>query len=109
MLETGPIERFAKAGHYASYCRQVPSKWVSNGKTKGSGNKKCGNRYLAWAFSEAAECARRYYPEPRSYYNRKMQRRNLMVAHKALSSKLAKAAYYILKDGVEFIPEKCFC
>ena len=109
MLETGPIERFAKAGHYASYCRQVPSEWVSNGKTKGSGNKKCGNRYLAWAFSEAAECARRYYPEPRSYYNRKKQKTNSMIAHKALSSKLTKAAYYILKDGVEFIPEKCFC
>ncbi|MGC9025932.1 MAG: transposase [bacterium] len=109
MLETGPIERFAKAGHYASYCRQVPSKWLSNGKTKGTGNKKCGNRYLAWAFSEAAECARRYYPEPRAYYNRKKQKTNLMIAHKALSSKLAKAAYYIMKDGIEFIPEKCFC
>ncbi|MCL4479745.1 MAG: transposase, partial [Deltaproteobacteria bacterium] len=29
MLETGPIERFMKAGNYASYCRKVPSRWVS--------------------------------------------------------------------------------
>lgn len=109
MLETGPIERFAKAGHYASYCRKVPSTWESNGKTKGKGNEKCGNKYLAWAFSEAAECARRYYPEPRAYYDRKKQKTNLMIAHNALASKLAKAAYYIMKDGVEFMPEKCFC
>ena len=109
MLETGPIERFAKAGNYASYCRKVPSRWVSNGKIKGKGNEKCGNKYLAWAFSEAAECARRYYPESRAYYNRKLNKTNLMVAHDALASKLAKAAYYIMKDGVEFKPEKCFC
>jgi len=38
----------------------VPSKWTSNHKTKGKGNKKNGNKYLAWAFSEAAELARRY-------------------------------------------------
>jgi transposase len=49
MLETGPISRFPAAGNYASYCRKVPTRWTSNGKSKGSGNK-----YLAWAFSEAS-------------------------------------------------------
>lgn len=108
MLETGPIERFKKAGNYVSYCRKVSSKWISNDKTKGKGNKRSGNRYLAWAFSEAAEIARRYYPEPRAYYNRKMQKTNAMVAHNALSHKLARAAYYIMKDGVSFMSEKAF-
>jgi len=28
--------------------------------TTGEGNKKCGNRYLAWAFSEAVQFAVRY-------------------------------------------------
>jgi len=107
-LETGPIERFKKAGNYVSYCRKVSSKWVSNGKKKGKGNVKSGNKYLAWAFSEAAEIARRSYPEARAYYNRKMQKTNFMVAHNALSHKLAKAVYYIMKDGVSFMPEKIF-
>jgi transposase len=107
-LETGPIERFEKAGYYVSYCRKVSSKWISNEKKKGKGNVKSGNKYLAWAFSEAAEIARRYYPEARAYYNRKMQKTNRMVAHNALSHKLAKAAYYIMKDGVSFMPEKIF-
>jgi transposase len=91
-LETGPIERFKKAGNYVSYCRKVSSKWISNNKKKGKGNVKSGNKYLAWAFSEAAEIARRSYPEARAYYSRKLQKTNRMVAHNALSHKLAKAA-----------------
>lgn len=47
MLETGPVQRFEKVGNYASYCRVVSSKWTSNGKTKGKGNKKNGNKYLS--------------------------------------------------------------
>ena len=108
MLESGPMERYKKVGNYVSYCRKVSSKWISNEKKKGKGNVKCGNKYLAWAYSEAAEIARRYYPEPRAYYNRKMQKTNFMVAHNALAHKLARAAYYVMKDGVSFIPEKIF-
>ncbi len=108
MLETGPITRFAKAGNYVSYCRKVASQWISNDKVKGKGNKKSGNKYLAWAFSEAAEIARRYYREPRAFYNRKMQKTNIPVAHNALSHKLARAAFYVMRDGVPFMPEKCF-
>lgn len=108
MLETGPISRFAKVGNYVSYCRKVSSKWISNEKKKGKGNKKSGNKYLAWAFSEAAEIARRYDDNARAYFNRKAQQTNRMVAHNALAHKLARAAYYIMRDGVSFMPEKCF-
>ena len=97
MLETGPISRFAKVGNYVSYCRKVSSKWISNDKVKGKGNKKSGNKYLAWAFSEVMEIARRYDARVRAYYNRKMQRTNKMVAYNALSHKLARAAYYIMR------------
>jgi len=108
MLETGPIERFTKVGDYVSYCRKVPTKWTSNGKIKGKGNPKNGNRYLAWAFSEAAEFARRYDQNARSYFDRKASRTNRMVAHSALAHKLARAAYYVMKDAVPFDAEKLF-
>jgi len=108
MLETGPIDRFQNVGNYASYCRKVSSKWTSNGKSKGSGNKKNGNKYLAWAFSEAAELARRFDPDARAYYNRKLAKTNFMIAHSALAHKLARAAYYIMRDNVPFMPEKLF-
>jgi hypothetical protein len=86
----------------------VSSKWTSNEKAKGKGNKKNGNKYLAWAFSEAAEMARRYDEACRSWYNRKKQKTNYMVAHQALAHKLARAAYCIMKREVPFMPEKLF-
>ncbi len=108
MMETGPISRFPKVGNYVSYCRKVSSKWLSNDKVKGKGNKKSGNKYLAWAFSEAAQCALRSYVQARTYYNRKMQKTNFMIAHNALAHKLARAAYYVMRDDVDFKPEKIF-
>jgi transposase len=108
MLETGPISRFETVGDYVSYCRKVPSQWMSNGKWKGTGNRKNGNKYLAWAYSEASEFARRLYPEPRAYYNRKMQKTNAAVAHSALANKLSRAGYYVMRDQVPFQPEKLF-
>jgi transposase len=108
MLETGPICRFETVGDYVSYCRKAPSQWTSNGKRKGSGNPKNGNKYLAWAYSEASEYARQLYLEPRAYYNRKMQKTNAAVAHSALANKLSRAGYYVMRDQVPFEPEKLF-
>jgi transposase len=108
MLETGSIDRFPTVGDYVSYCRKVPSTWTSNGKTKGKGNKKNGNKYLAWAFSEAAEFARRFDADARAYYQRKAARTNFMVAHCALAHKLARAAYFVMRDRVPFDPQKLF-
>ena len=108
MLETGEINRFAKVGNFTSYCRKVPAAWLSNDKKKGSGNSKNGNKYLAWAFSEAAELARRYDDHVRAFFNRKASKTNRMVAHSALAHKLARAAYYIMRDGVEFDHRKLF-
>jgi transposase len=108
MLETGAMDRFEKVGNYASYCRKVSTKWTSNEKKKGKGNKKNGNKYLAWAFSEAAEFARRYDPQAKAFYNRKLQKTNFMVAHSALAHKLARATYHVIKEQTPFMPEKLF-
>jgi transposase len=107
-LETGPVDRFPKVGNYASYCRKVESRWFSNEKTKGRGNAKNGNKYLAWAFSEAAEYARRFYPASRAFYNRKLNQGNAAMAHNALAHKLARAAYYLMRDNVPFEEGKMF-
>jgi hypothetical protein len=37
-----------------------------------------------------------------------MRKTNFMVAHSALAHKLARAAYYLMKDQVPFRPEKLF-
>jgi transposase len=108
MMETGPIERFPDVGNYVSYCRKVPAGRFSNEKKKGTGNRKNGNKYLSWAYAEAAEMARRFDPESRTYYDRKQRRTNAPIAHNALANKLSRAAYYIMRDGVPFVPEKMF-
>ena len=102
MLEVGNIGRFAKVGNFTSYCRWAPTQRLSDGKSKGSGNRKNGNRYLSWAFSEAAYLARRYNDRYRRYYNRKAAQTNTIVATRALSNKLARVCYYILRDQVAF-------
>ncbi len=108
MLETGAISRFPKVGQCSSYCRKVPSKWTSNNKNKGKGNVKNGNKYLIWAFSEAAELSRRHNEAAKAFFNRKSAKTNRMVAHAALAHKLARASYYIMRDGVEFNNSKLF-
>lgn len=60
MYEAGNMDRFAKVGQFASYARCVSSSRWSNGKKKGEGNRKNGNKYLAWAYIEAAHFAVRY-------------------------------------------------
>jgi transposase len=108
LLETGSIERFADAGNYASYCRCVGSAYLSNGKKKGEGNTKNGNKYLAWAFVEAANFAVRSCEAARRFYQRKKAARNSIVAIKAVAHKLARACYHMLKNQEPFCVQRCF-
>jgi len=107
-LETVDPKRFATAGDYASYCRCVDSQRVSNGKKKGENNGKCGNKYLAWAFVEAANFARRHDEHCRKFYDRKAAQTNTMVATKALACKLAKAAWHMMSQGVAYDVRRIF-
>ena len=108
MLETGDISRFDAVGNYASYCRCVDSQKTSNGKKKGTGNTKNGNKYLAWAFIEAANFCRRHNDKARQFHQRKVAKTNNMVATKALAHKLARACYFILRDQVQFDESRLF-
>jgi len=108
MYEVGDVGRFAKVGNFASYCRLVKSDRFSNGKRKGSGNSKNGNPYLSWAFSEAAHFAVRFYEPAKKFVQRKRAKTNGIVAIRALAHKLARASYYVMKDQVDFDPDKTF-
>jgi transposase len=108
MLEVGDIRRFAKAGNYSSYCRCVESKRISNGKKKGENNKKNGNRYLAWAYVEAAYHARRNNVQAQRFFQRKLSKSNQTLATKALANKLTKATYFIMRDQVPYDGSKLF-
>jgi len=111
-LETGNINRFEDDGNYASYSRCVSSERTSNEKSKGSNNRKNGNKYLAWAFVEAANFMTRYCPEAAAFHKRKCMmvkaKASYTLATKALACKIAKACFYIMRDNVVFDVERMF-
>ena len=107
-LETGDIARFDGPGNFASYARVVDSRRESNGKKKGEGNAKCGNKHLAWAFVEAAHFAVRYDEQIKRWYQKKAAKTLQVVAIKAVAHKLARACYHILKTGEVFDVTRAF-
>jgi len=84
LLETGDIGRFPGPGHYAPYCRCVGSARISKGKGK-------GNKYLAWAFVNAANFSTRYNDRIKAYYQRKLHNTHPVVARKTVAHKIALA------------------
>ena len=108
MLEAGDMSRFPSVGNFSSYCRCVKSIRLSNNKKKGAGNHKNGNKYLAWAFMEAANFAIRYEPIIQKFYQRKSSKKGSIVARKAVAHKLARATYYVLRDQTPFDVGRCF-
>lgn len=108
MLEVGDIKRFPTVGDYSSYCRCVRSIRTSNGKVTGYGNSRNGNKYLAWAYLEAAHSARIHHETVRSYYEKKRSKTNKVVAIKTVGHKLARASYYILRDGEDYDQTRLF-
>lgn len=108
MLEAGDITRFSKAGNFASYARCVDSKRMSNNKKKGENNRKNGNKYLSWAFVEAANFAIRFDDTIKGFYQRKLAKTKRVVAIKAVSHKLARACFYMIRDQVPFDTKRAF-
>jgi transposase len=108
MYEVGEISRFASVGNFVSYCRLVSTDRRSDKKSKGKGNRKNGNPYLSWAFSEAAHFAERHRPAAQRFAQRKRAKRNGIVANRALAHKLARASFYVMRDKVDFDPDLAF-
>lgn len=108
MLETGDIKRFKSVGNYVSYCRCVSSVRLTNKKPKGKGNAKNGNKYLSWAFIEAATYAIRWNERVKKFFQRKCAKTKRVVAIKATAHKLARACYHIMNDGGEFDVSRAF-
>lgn len=107
-LESGDVTRFEAAGNFASYARMVQSRRDSNGKTKGSGNVKCGNKYLCWAFIEAAHHAIRADETIKRFYQRKCAKSLQVVAIKTVAHKLARAAFHVMRRRTPFEVQRAF-
>lgn len=95
--ETGEIQRFRTDKHYLSYCGLVPSVKISNQRIKGHGNVKNRNKFLRWAFAEAA-IKSMGNPKMRAYHDRLVKKKGIIKAKTIISSKLARVAFKIMSD-----------
>jgi len=55
-----------------------------------------------------AAFAIRFCPQARRFYDRKKAKTMTVVAMKAVAHKLARAAYYMMRDGTTFDVTRCF-
>ncbi|MBF0252795.1 MAG: IS110 family transposase [Candidatus Omnitrophica bacterium] len=97
LFESGELDRFKSMKNYVSYCRLVESKKTSNNKKKGKGNSKCGNKFLRWAYAEAAVHALKY-EKINKYYQRLKQKKNAPKAMAIIASKIARITYKTMTD-----------
>ena len=95
--ETGDIRRFESGKHFMSYCGLVESKKISNFKVKGKNNPKNRNKFLRWAFAEAA-IASMAHPPLKNFHDRLVKKKGKIKAKAILSSKMARAAFMLMSD-----------
>ncbi len=100
-LEIGEIERFPSAEHLASYAGTTPRVHSSGDRTRYGRTRPDVNRYLKWAFAEAANSVAvnhtRFPDRHVSQLYRKMrERKGHSKAIGAVARHLAEAAFYVL-------------
>jgi transposase len=103
--EIGSIDRFPAAGHLASYSGVVPKVHSSGSKIRYGRLRKQSNRYLKWAFIEAANVVVRHRSHPNwrgkhvsILYERIRRRKGHAVAVGAVARQEA-ALSWVLKKG----------
>lgn len=110
-LEVGDVARFPSAPHLASYSGTVPRVHSSGDKTRYGRVRDDVNRYLKWAFVEAANTVvlnRRHWPDRHvsKVYARLVQPKGHPKAIGAVARHLAEATYWILKKKEPYFEPK---
>jgi transposase len=100
-LEVGDVKRFPSAGHLASYAGTTPRVSSSGGKTHYGKLRGDVNRFLKWAYIEAANVVARFHrkhPEARlsQVYAKLRKDKGHAKAVGAVARQLAEATYWML-------------
>jgi transposase len=103
-LEVGDVTRFATTEKLAGYAGTTPRVHASGGKARFGPARPDVNRYLKWAFVEAANAVwltRRRTPRRHvsRLYERMARRKNHAKAIGAVAWHLAEATYWMLSKG----------
>jgi transposase len=106
-LEIGDIRRFASAAHFASYCGLTPRVHASGDKVRFGRLRSDVNRYLKWAYIEAAASIRAHQnSHPARHvvrlYKRVGERRGFQKGVGAVARHLAEATFYMLSRQEDY-------
>jgi transposase len=102
LYEIHDVKRFEEVGQFLSYARLVRCEHESAGKKKGSGGKRIGNPHLKWAFGEAACLLVRSCEPAKRWLARREKKHGKARALGALSAKLGRAVYHLLRKKEAF-------
>lgn len=106
-LEIDKIERFAHPSKLACYAGLVPTTYASGGKTYHGKLIRSSNKWLRWAFVEAAWSAIISSPYCRSYYDKRKYRRGSNVAIVALARHLSEIVWHVMKEKRNYKEKSC--
>jgi transposase len=102
LYEIQDISRFQRVQNFSSYSRLIKPKKESAGKVKGASNRKMGNAYLKWAFSEATLLLIREKQEIKDLHLKLKNKHGKARALAIISHKLGRTVYYMLKNKQAF-------
>ena len=102
LTEVGDVNRFPSSSHLASYAGMTPRVHASGGHVRHGRTRPDVNRYLKWAYAEAANVAmmhRRRHPQRHvsRLYERVKRQRGHPKAIGAVGRHLAEATYWMLR------------
>lgn len=106
-LEIGDVKRFPSAGHLASYAGTTPRVSSSGGKTHFGKLRADSNRFLKWAYIEAANVVaifHRKHPQRHlsQMYARLRKEKGHAKAIGAVARQLAEATYWMLTKNENY-------
>ena len=98
-MEIDDIRRFFSPGKLCAYAGLVPTTYASGGKVRHGRLIPSCNRWLRWAFVEAAWIAQRTSPYCHAYYERIKTRKGANSAATALARRLCEITWHCLNDN----------
>jgi transposase len=98
-LEVDNVHRFSHPSMLCAYAGLVPSTYASGGKVHHGHLLPACNRWLRWAYVEAAWIAQRTSPYCHNYFERIKRRKGANSANSALARRLCEITWYCLKEN----------
>ena len=97
-LEIDDISRFSVADKLCAYAGLVPTTYASGGKVRHGNLLPACNRWLRWAYVEAAWIAQRISPYCHAYFERIKRRKGANCANTALARRLCEITWHCLME-----------